>query len=423
MIFLAISLFLLFLAVSARWRTPKINPVRTVWFAASLLPSELPWFFGGVQLLLVLAGLLLGDVSSPAQLIALFLSVPALMLWYGLHRKTFLSGPKLEEALCAGLGKDYQQTISKNSVIHAPSVIGDKHWLKPFSFKRKGVERLNNIAYGQQARQQLDLYRPIPADDPSPQKRPVLIYVHGGGWVVGSKHQQGQPLLNYLVQNGWVCVDINYRLSPKSHFPDSLIDVKTAITWLKHNIHQYGGDPNFIAISGGSAGGHLCALAALTANHPQFQPGFEQQDTSVQAAVPIYGVYDFTNSGNTWSGKTLREFVQRLVMPSLQEEDPALWQAASPILQVSDKAPPMMLVHGTTDNLVFVEEARSFVSTLSAATQAPWVYAELPGAQHGFDLFHAVRTEYTIEAIGKFLLYCHQTNSKPYMEERLQSDQ
>lgn len=422
MIFLGISLLLLFLAISARWRTPKINALRTVWFISSLLPSELPWVFGAVQSILVLILLFLGDLSAPRHLSALLISSVTLVMWYRLHRKTYASGPVLDRALSAGLGADYQQKIPADSVIQAPSVIGEKHWLKPFSFKRAGVERLNNISYGQHPRQKLDIYRlaSVPNDNPvTPQKRPVLLYVHGGGWVVGSKHQQGQPLLNYMARNGWICVDINYRLSPKSRFPDSLVDVKTAIAWLKQAISQYGGDPDFIAISGGSAGGHLCALAALTPNLAQFQPGFEQLDTSVQAAVPIYGVYDFTNSGNTWSGKTLTEFVQRLVMPSPQEQNPALWQAASPIFQIQENAPPMMLIHGTTDALVFVEEARTFASALAAASHAPCVYAELPGAQHGFDLFHAVRTEYTIEAIGKFLYCCHKKWLKASVDKSL----
>ncbi len=64
------------------------------------------------------------------------------------------------------------------------------------------------------------------------------------------------------------------------------------------NIGDYGGDPDFIALTGGSAGGHLCALTALTANQPVLQPGFESADTEVQAAVPYYGVYDLTRVDN-----------------------------------------------------------------------------------------------------------------------------
>lgn len=413
MVYLVISVLLLLLALCALLRTPKINAVRTLWFIAGLLPSELPWFFGGLQLVLIVVLLILGDLSTLPHLTALILSAGTLALWYALHKKTYLSGTKLERALCAGLGKDYQRNVSPDSVIRAPSVIGNKNWLKPFSFKRAGVGRVNDVAYGSDPRQKMDIYQMAPLKQKTAgnsHKRPVLVYVHGGGWVMGSKHQQGQPLLNYLAQNGWLCVDINYRLSPKNRYPDSLIDVKTAIVWLKNNVHNYGGDPEFIALAGGSAGGHLCALAAFTPNVPQFQPGFEQSDTSVQAAVPIYGVYDFTNSKNTWSGKTLRQFVQRLVMPADKEEDPEMWRAASPKFQAHKNAPPMMLIHGTTDALVFVEQARDFAFTLAAHTHAPWVYAELPGAQHGFDLFHSVRTEYTIEAIGKFLRFCYQTS-------------
>ncbi len=411
MVFLIISLVLLLLALIARVRTPEVGAIRPFWFAFSLLPSELPWLFGALQLFFTLVLLAVFDPVSATHLAALVLSLLALLLWYRLHQKTFTSGPILEQALRAGLGEHYQQQFAVDAPIRAPAVIGEKHWLKPFSYRRAGVERVSDVAYGGHPRQTLDIYRAGGGQAGQPvtgSARPVLLYVHGGGWVIGRKHQQGQPLLNYLAQNGWLCVDINYRLAPKHRFPDALIDVKTAIAWIKENIHTYGGNPNFIAVSGGSAGGHLCALAALTANNPQFQPGFEQADTSVQAAVPIYGVYDFTNSMNSWSGRTLKDFVQRRVMPSPYAERPELWLAASPKFQLHDKSPPMMLIHGSTDALVFVEEARDFAATLAAATAAPWVYAELPGAQHGFDLFHSVRTEYTLEAIGKFLMHCYQ---------------
>ena len=75
--------------------------------------------------------------------------------------------------------------------------------------------------------------------------------------------------------------------------------MKRALAWVKDNIADHGGDPDWVAITGGSAGGHLCSLAALTPNDPQFQPGFEDADTSVTAAVPFYGVYDWTNRDDT----------------------------------------------------------------------------------------------------------------------------
>ena len=78
--------------------------------------------------------------------------------------------------------------------------------------------------------------------------------------------------------------------------PAQIIDVKQAIAWIRENIAAYGGDPDYIAITGGSAGGHLSALAALTPNDPAWQPGFEDADTSVQVAVPHYGVYDMAGA-------------------------------------------------------------------------------------------------------------------------------
>ena len=123
-----------------------------------------------------------------------------------------------------------------------------------------------------------------------------MIQVHGGGWILGSRSEQGIPLLNHMAANGWVGFNVDYRLSPRATLPDHVIDVKRAIAWVRENADELGVDPERIAITGGSAGGHLTALAALTANDRSLQPGFEDADTSVMAAVPFYGIYDFTGA-------------------------------------------------------------------------------------------------------------------------------
>ena len=87
---------------------------------------------------------------------------------------------------------------------------------------------------------------------------PVLLQIHGGGWTIGDKRQQALPLMMHLSRRGWICVAANYRLSPRATFPEHLIDVKQALRWVRENIAEYGGDPGFVAITGGSAGGHLC---------------------------------------------------------------------------------------------------------------------------------------------------------------------
>ena len=143
--------------------------------------------------------------------------------------------------------------------------------------------------------------------------RPVMVYIHGGAWVSGDKRQQGKPMLNELALAGWVCVTVNYRLSPRSTWPDHIVDCKRALAWVHEHIGGHGGNPNFVAVSGGSAGGHLAALAALTPGDPAFQPGFEELDTSVAACVPFYGVYDMTadEAGTGKYGSDLKRLVER----------------------------------------------------------------------------------------------------------------
>ncbi len=119
-----------------------------------------------------------------------------------------------------------------------------------------------------------------------PTAGPVLVYIHGGAWVIGDKREQGLPLLHELARRGWVTVTINYRLSPRATWPDHLVDCKRALAWVREHIAEYGGDPGFIAVSGGSAGGHLCAMVALTPGDPAFQPGFEEPHRRSTPASP-----------------------------------------------------------------------------------------------------------------------------------------
>ena len=200
---------------------------------------------------------------------------------------------------------------------------------------------------------------------------------------------------------------INYRLSPRAAFPAHIIDVKKAIAWIRENIADYGGNPDFIAITGGSAGGHLSALAALTPNRLEWQPGFEEADTTLQAAVPFYGVYDFLDRNGIRPEMSMEGMIADLVMQCTQKANPELWDSGSPLSHVSAQAPPMFVVQGTHDSLVWVEEARAFVSALQAVSEQPVAYAELPGAQHAFEIFHSVRTDHTVNAVGHFLEWTH----------------
>jgi acetyl esterase/lipase len=232
----------------------------------------------------------------------------------------------------------------------------------------------------------------------------VLVYIHGGAWVIGDKREQGLPLLHELARRGWVTVTINYRLSPRATWPDHIVDCKRALAWVRKNIQTYGGDPGFIAVSGGSAGGHLASLLALTTGDPAFQPGFEADDASVDACVPFYGVYDMTaGRGTSGYDEGLLQLLERRVFKRRLADDPAVFEAASPLARVHAEAPPFFVIHGTNDTLVPVADARAFVGALRAVSKAPVLYAELPYTQHAFDVLPSVRSAHAVAAVVRFL--------------------
>jgi acetyl esterase/lipase len=210
--------------------------------------------------------------------------------------------------------------------------------------------------------------------------------------------------MNYLASRGWVCVTANYRLSPKATWPDHIIDVKSALIWTKQHIHEYGGDPGFIAVTGGSAGGHLSSLLALTPNKPEWQPWQEDFDTSVQACVPHYGVYDMADILQLRGGVRQRDmFLGPSVFKSKYSDDPAPYLDASPLEHVNADAPPFLVVHGANDSLASVEEARVFVERLRAVSKETVTYIELPGTQHAFDVFHSLTSATVVRGVGRWL--------------------
>lgn len=314
------------------------------------------------------------------------------------------AGDEAEEQLVAGLGEQYREALEQQPT-PADLAIRWSRIAYPFRPTLKGVRVVRDVPYdpAHGKRGLLDIYLP---DGATLERAPVLLQVHGGGWSIGNKDQQGLPLMNHLAARGWVCVAINYRLSPRSAFPAHIVDVKRAIAWIKEHIAEYGGDPDYVAITGGSAGGHLCALAALTPNDPDYQPGFEDADTAVQCAVPHYGVYDFTGSSGSRKAVLLRDrFLAPIVFQRSYEEDPDAFAAASPLLRVTPEAPDMFVIHGKQDTLVPVEQARLLVDRLKAGSERTVVYAELPGAQHAFDVFSSIRSQHIVHAIERYLTW------------------
>jgi acetyl esterase/lipase len=257
--------------------------------------------------------------------------------------------------------------------------------------------RAADVAYGPGPAQRLDVWGPAEPGAGAP----VLVQVHGGGWTGGDKARSAAPLMAYLVERGWVCVTVNYRLGPHERWPAMIVDVKRAIAWVKEHIAEHGGDPSFVAISGGSAGGHLASLAAVTPNDPAFQPGFADADTTLAAAVPVYGVHDFSVDEHG-----LFALLEHKVIGTTHIDDADTWRAASPLHRVTVDAPPFLVVHGSADTIVSVGQSRRFVRRMREIG-ADVRHAELPRAQHGFDAFPTARTAHHVRGVHRFLTAVH----------------
>ncbi len=270
------------------------------------------------------------------------------------------------------------------------------------------VKRTRNLTYRRVAGRniRLDVFEPSlpPADGAL---RPALLQIHGGAWIIGDKREQGIPLMKYLAARGWVCFNANYRLSPGATWPDHLVDLKHAVAFIREHAADYGVDPDFIAVTGGSAGGHLTTMMALTANQPEYQAGIEDADTSFQAAVPFYGVYDFTNRNETMPPEFVRMFLEPLIMKRFIDDEPDEFAKASPLDQIHPGAPPFFVIHGDNDTLAPVEDAREFVTMLGDVSHQPVYYLELKGAQHAFDVFSSMRSRRVVRAVHRFLVATH----------------
>jgi acetyl esterase/lipase len=215
-----------------------------------------------------------------------------------------------------------------------------------------------------------------------------------------------------------VCVAANSRLSPRATFPDHLIDVKRAIAWIREHVAEYGGDPSFIVVTGGSAGGHLASLTALTANEPEYQPGFEAVDTRVDGCVAFYGVYDFTDRHRQYRNRGLTDVLERHVMKVPMAAAREAYERASPMSRVHPDAPPFFVIHGDSDTLVPVADARHFVEALRQHMREPVVYAEIPGAQHAFEIFPSLRTTFVVHGVERFLAHLYGRHRVATGDER-----
>ncbi|MBT4161144.1 MAG: alpha/beta hydrolase [Gammaproteobacteria bacterium] len=371
------------------------------WLTGELAPLVVFW-----QILGVAFFVLLGAVSGLFGAIGFLICLAswATMAFY-YYESTFAEA-ETSLALKEGLGEDFESQIDDVFRERFPSD-PDRNLIRhPLSHDDPLVEVIKDVPFGDH-RQTLDIRRARSSATESP--KPVLLQIHGGAWTekIGSKNEQGLPLMNHMAKRDWICVATSYRLSPSATFPEHIIDCKQALIWIKDHIHEYGGDPDFIVVTGGSAGGHLSSLCTLSANHAEFQPGCEDRDTTVQGAVPFYGVYDFTDSHDLHHHQGLVEYLEDKILKLDLAGNEEFYREASPYFHINEDAPPCLIVHGDSDTLIPVACGRVFADELKRVSKNPVVYLECKGAQHAFDQLPSIRSEHVKHGVEKFLTWTY----------------
>ena len=272
---------------------------------------------------------------------------------------------------------------------------------------------------------------------------PLVVYIHGGGWITGDKRWGSMPLITELAHQGYVVVSVNYRLAPYVRFPSFLIDIKRAIAYTKHHAAaSWYGDSSRTFLAGESAGGHLATLTALTQSDMTYQPGFENVDTSCIAVCDLYGVHSFVKGKSSSSGddrvkaeaESFYQFLHSYVLTHPIATHPALYHAASPLsvltALLSSVAPAttscttlpfFFCAHGTNDTLVPIEDTWRFFDAIvqrrekeaeaTAAAAAVGtggdsiggvmdVLVDVSGGSHAFNIVYNARSYALNDALG-----------------------
>jgi len=243
------------------------------------------------------------------------------------------------------------------------------------------VQIIKDVNYLPDGRaEKADLYLPKRPDETV---SPAVVLIHGGGWFGGDKAKKTREasIAEFLAQNGYVAISINYKLSAKNSpsWPQNLYDCKTAVRFLRKNASLYHIDPQKIALIGFSAGAHLAALTALTADNKDLagKDDYLPVPSDVRAIVCFYGVFDLLTFEN-------KNMTRQMLGVSLQQ-DPNLWSLASPASHITRDAPPFLLIHGSADKVVSIKHSSQMHSLLLQAG-ADSMFLPIKNAPHSFNL-------------------------------------
>jgi acetyl esterase/lipase len=249
-----------------------------------------------------------------------------------------------------------------------------------------GVTSLADVTYSTIAG-----YRPMVVDIYMPPKgqvaapKPLILYIHGGGWIGGHTRHSGAlanfpQVLASLAAEGFVVASLEYRLSGEAPFPAQLQDARAALRFLKGNAAKFGIDTSRTGIWGGSAGGHLSALTALSCGDASLDVAPAPAGSEcVQAAAIWYGVFDFApmmaRAGGDQAGSKL--------LGCNGPCAPEAVRRVSPVTYVDAKDPPFLLIHGEGDKVVDVSQSRIAEAAMKAAGE-PVESIYIAGVDHSF---------------------------------------
>ena len=243
--------------------------------------------------------------------------------------------------------REYARPAGKSDT----KLIDIKQKTKPLKEYLKNAFLKKDIPFAKNDKKELllDLYLPKIV---TKEKRPAMLCIHGGGWRAGSRINIGRLAAKYAAK-GYVAISIDYRLVAEAKFPANIQDCKAAVRWLRANAGKYHIDPNRIAATGTSAGGHLAALLASSAGVKEFEGNGGNQNFSsrVQAAIPIAAQTNFLSLRITDMSE---EKTGKLLYPNLlggpYSTHPEMYVKASPITHLDKNDPPMLFISGEKDN-------------------------------------------------------------------------
>ena len=266
------------------------------------------------------------------------------------------------------------------------------------SYEARGesVEVLNRVVYATHEDNDLHLTLYLPSTPESATEaiaaRPAVLLFHGGGWIAGTRHQLAW-YGHELAEQGYVAASVSYRMMPRYRFPEPVHDAKAAVRWMRQHAKDYHIDPDRIAASGHSAGGHLAMMLGTTSGHPFLEgeknPG---ESSAVQAVISVYGAVDLTPYADpdSWIriGGIAKQMIEYFVEELEEKEEDAL-KSASPVTYIGPDSAPTLFIHGADDNVVPVEAAyKAYYLLRDAGTPARFVL--LPDTGHSFDHFRPV---------------------------------